>query len=218
MSIFIMDGKTFQKVFAKKEDPDKILKARYIIVSSRIRTMESEFDNVQKANTILFPTKEILSDSRSADRDYFDRVYKRQLKKAKTFFSNIVFNAIKKKKTFIFLCSETEWNIGYLRDIADYIEKQFHYPVYNYLRYKKGKEKIRQFDPDTVLRKCKKQQEVEKNRELHLAIRSKKDQKQMLKKLSGKEMKRILQNIDAYVDDMTKKQMKWMIKNYLFDD
>lgn len=212
-----MDGKTFQKVFVKKEDPDKILRARYIIVSSRIRTMESEFNNVQKANTILFPTQEILSDSRSADIDYFNRVYKRQLRKAKTFLSNVVLNAIKKKKTFIFLCSETEWDIGYLQNIADFVEKQFHYPVYNYLRYKKGKEKIRQFEPVDVLKRCRKQQEEEKNRELHLAMRSKKDQKQMLKKLSGKEMKRILQNIDAYVDGMTKKQMKWMIKNYLFD-
>ena len=95
MSIFIMDGKTFQKVFAKKEDPDKILKARYIIVSSRIRTMESEFDNVQKANTILFPTKEILSDSRSADRDYFDRVYKRQLKNS---FPTLCLMRLRKRK------------------------------------------------------------------------------------------------------------------------
>lgn len=217
MAIYIMNGKSFQKTFVKKEDPDKILKARYVVVSSRIRNVDSTIANVQKANRLLFPSNELLADVAYLDDDFFAKEYYRQLKDAKTFLSTIVLNAITKQKTFIFLCSETEWSIGYLQTMAKFIEKEFHYPVYNYMRYKKGKESVRPYDKDDVLKRCRKQQQVERNRELHYAIHSKKDQKQMLKKLTEKEMKRILQNIDCYAKDMSRKQMKWMIKNYLFD-
>lgn len=218
MSIYIMDGKAFQKTFIKKEDPDKILKARYVIVSSRIRTTDDTIKNVQKANRLLFPPRDILVDSGYMDREFFNREYRYCLRDAQSFLASVVMNAILKKKTFIFLCSESEWSVGYLEEIAKFIEEKFHYPVYNYMMYKKGKEKSRPFSKEKAIKACKKQQDEDKNKELHEAIRNKQKRKKILKKLSNKEMKTILQNIDAYVDGMSRKQMVWMIKNYLFDN
>ena len=218
MSLYIMDGKTFQKVFAKKEDPDKILKSKFLIVSSRIRNLDKFRKNVIKANHILLPDNRLQADLGIYDNSFFEREYRKTLRSAKGFLSSLVYNSLIKNKTIILLCSENEWTgLGHLQLIAQYIEDEFHYPVYNYRKYKKGKEKIRSFDRDEVIQLCLKQQKEDRITYVDKKMRTDSGKKELLKELSTKEMKRMLINSDLYVKGMGKKQMKWTLKHCVFN-
>lgn len=218
MSLYIMDGKTFKEVFAKKEDPDKILRSKFLIISGRIRNLNKFRKNVVKANHVLFPDNRLLADFGMFDHGFFEREYRKTLKKAKGFLSSLVYNAVTKNKTIILLCSETEWNgTGYLKIIAQYIEDEFHYPVYDYKKYKKGKEKIRSFNREEVIDLCLKQQKEDRIEYVDEKMKTKSGCKELLQELSTKEMKRILINSDLYVKGMGKKQMKWTLKHCVFN-
>ena len=215
MSIYIMKGSTFKDMYAKSEDPDKIFSTQHVIISSRIRSLDNYHQIVKLANMTFFPCDEILSDFGIYDKAYFTKEYRKQLRSVKTDLARFVYNSLENKKTFIFLCSDSEWKLGYLQILKDFIEEYYNYPVYDYKKYKTGKEEIRKFDREIVLKICKKELDTKRKDDFIKLMKSPRGRKKLLKNLSTSEMRTVLKNSDLYIKGMSKKEMKYVLKTYV---
>lgn len=216
MSIYIMKGSTFKDIYAKTEDPNKIFRTQHRIVSSRIRTLDHYHDIVKLTNVTLFPSDHILADFGCHDKNFFEKEYRKQLKCLKADLARFVYSSMINKTTFIFICSDKEWKLGYLQIMKDFIEEYFHYPVYDYKKYKTGKEAYRQFNQEYVEKVCKKELSKKREEEFAEGMKTEKGRKKILKSLSTAEMRTVLRNSDLYIKGMSKKEMKYVLKTYVF--
>lgn len=217
MSIYIMNGDTFRNIYAKTEDPDKILKTAHVIISGRIRTI-GNFEEIVMKKSSLIPSNQLLADIGSNDPVYFEREYRKELKEHYGFLANMVKASMKEKETIILLCSKSEWEIGYLQIISKVIEERFHYPVYNYKKVKTGKESSRSYNPEEVMKKVKKALKKDRITQLESKMNSVKGRSQILKELTEKEMRKILDSRNLYTDGMSKREMKELIRIYVLED
>ena len=82
MAIWYMNGNTFQKMMIPNEKPESVLNAKYVTVSSRIRTSKTkEFrKQIINANMSLFPEHQILADLGALDDGWFENEYRKQLR------------------------------------------------------------------------------------------------------------------------------------------
>lgn len=222
MAVWYMNGSTFQKMMIPNEDPSSVLNANYVTVSSRIRTSKSkEFgQRIISANTTLYPEHQIMADLGALDGEWFEKEYRNQLKKYRGFLATIVYNAVQNNATFIFMCSKNEWKVGtgrknYLQILADFVYDEFGYPMCDYKRYKLGKDLPVGFSREAVLHRCKKAIKRDRIDYLNKQMRTRKGRRELLKKLTKKEMKQLLKANDLYTKGMTAKEMKHLLKDYI---
>lgn len=218
MAIYYMNGKTFQDIFLK-ENPNKILRTQFVIVSSRIRrSRDSDRRNILSFTKQLMPSDMLLSDYRiDIDQDFFKDQYCKQLNENKSLLAVVVKGVIEENYTVVFLCSRNEWKLKYLKYLANYIWNEFGFPMYDYKKYKEGKEKAIQYNRDYAISVCNKviAKSTKKKRKKLLSTR--KGREELVANMSKDEMRMELKKMELYTQGMNKHEMKEMLELFFVD-
>ena len=206
--IFWMNSKVFQNDFLTNEKDDDILEAQYVVASSRIRIdREGQIDNIISAKAMLFPDAYVCS---GVTADEFRSRYFEQCEKNSAFISTLIKGSIEEGYNIILLCTHKERKLKYLDYLSQYIYIEFGYPVYEYKTYSSGKYELVKYDKEKVLKKCnkilKETKEIQKERLLSTDNGRKSILKEY-KKMSKKELKKILKKRNLYTDGMDKSEM-----------
>lgn len=215
MAMYFMNGKTFLNKYVE-EDPRKVMRTQFIVVSSTIRKNRKYEKQVIIANNMFFPSQEMIMDY---DDYKHNQVYKEeyidQISKHAAFFATLIKYAIEEKQTIVFLCGEREKKYYYFPLIQQYVLDKFGYHIYDYKKYKEGKEPIFEYDRAEVLRICNKELEKARRKERKKKMQSDKGRKEIIKGMTKKEMIKELKNRCLYYDGMTKDEMKDMLTTFL---
>lgn len=205
-----MNSEVFLDEFVEYESDKTILKAQYIIASTRIKKKDEKYGNVISAVPYFYPSGEVFQriDKHSQKEAYFN-----QLDEYKPMIASFIKNSIEKNINFIFICSKKEdKNLHYLDWLSDYVYDVFGYPVYEYLYFASADEdKLIKYNTKKVLKQCKeiideqqeknfdKQRKTERGREY---IRNR------FESMSKKELKKQLKEYNLYSGlEMTKEEM-----------
>ena len=78
MAIYFMDGKTFLNQYVK-EDPRKVMKTQFIVVSSTIRKNGKYKNQAINANDKLMPSQYLIVDYDDYNCESYKKSYKEQL-------------------------------------------------------------------------------------------------------------------------------------------
>lgn len=213
--MFVMNSKTFQNDFLTNEPDKDILKAQYVLVSTRIRKCDNDYDNIISARNYLYPDGDVMY--RITDDDIRD-AYFNQLDNNKPLLATLVLGCIDEGFNVIFMCSKSEDKLHYLRYLAQYIYYTFDYPVYEYGDYSHNRIKLLNYNEKKVKKKCKKILEKAKKREREKNMRTEKGRNQIkneFKELSKKEMIKELDKRDLYIDGMSKSEMVEMYELFV---
>lgn len=211
MGMWIMNTKTFATMFAKVEQPKKVLKAQYIIVSTRIRKSGTDGNVVSMSK--LFPNPVMMSDYRiDLDPTFFSREYEAQLDKQKHLLAILVSSAMEIGEPIIFLCTPKEWKLGYLKIMAEYVNREFCYPVIDYKKYKKHPWRVNPPDITLVSNFCesvikKKRKAVRKQK-----MQTKEGRRELVDAMSKDEMAVELKRLNLYYKDLTKSEMRELLE------
>ena len=151
----------------------------------------------------FYPRSEVLF---ASEWEEYKAAYKYQLNDAKSFLATLIHGSLTKGYNIIFLYSEKERKEKYPKVLAQYIMEEFKYPVYDYLKYIKGKCKICEYDPDEVFHIVKPMvDELDRmereSPEYKLAERDK------IKKWPKKKLKKKLEKFGYYVEKESKQEM-----------
>lgn len=215
MSIYYMNGRTFQKTFLN-ENPSAILKTQFVLVSSRIRKT-GKHENVISCGQLL-PDKRILADYRNdLDPEFFIKEYRKQLDKNKTLLAIIIKGVLEENFTVVFLCTELEWKLKYMKELAKYVEETFQYTMYDYKKYKEGKQSIIPYDSDYVLRRCDKIIEKSRKEQRRKDMKTYTGRQNIVNSMSKDEMIDQLKHMHLYAKGMTKKEMREMLELFFVE-
>lgn len=213
-----MNGKTFQEIFLK-ENPNKILRTQFVLVSSRIRrSRDSDRRNILSFSKQLLPSDMLLSDYRiDIDPNYFRDQYCKQLDKEKALLSIIIKGVIEENYTVVFLCSKNEWKLKYLKYLANYIWNEFNYPMYDYKKYKEGKETAVQYNREYALAICNKCIVKNQKRKRKKMLSTRQGRAELVQSMSKDEMRAELKRMELYTQGMSKPEMKEMLELFFVD-
>ena len=202
--IFYMHSKTFLEEFLQNEEDWVILDSYYVLASLRIRT-RGKYKTIQNAKSIFSPSAAVLYQE---DRESAKAQYMKQIDSdAKVYLATLIQGCIKKNYNIIFLCSKNESKGHYLEYIAEYVKETFHFPMYDYRKFIRGKEPTEAYDAEAVLSFCKSVlQKHAKEDSMAYEMRLKNlSKKKMIKELrkfsiypSGKENKEELRDLLRY--------------------
>lgn len=87
---------------------------------------------------------------------------------------------------------------------------EFGYPVYEYKEYSSGKYELIPYEKEKILKKCNKILEKSKREQKERLLQSENGRKALMKdykKMSKKELKKILKKRGLYTDEMSKSDM-----------
>ena len=209
-----LTSKVFQNVFLKEEKDSDILKAQYVIVSTRIRKREEQ-DNIISAQSILYPNASVCS--ALTDDDLRER-YLNQLMGCKPFLATLIKGSIEEKYNIVFICTHKERKLKYLQYLSEFIYIEFGFPLYEYKSYADGSIRLIKYNKDKVLKKCNKILEKAKNDHYMKEIKTKEGRKRVVKdfkKMKKSELIDILEKKNLYIDGMSKSEMVEMIELFL---
>lgn len=206
--MYFMNSKVFEKVFLINEDDKDILKAQYVLVSSRVRTSK-KFSNILNAYNVLYPNLESLA---APDPEIFENRYYEQLEECKALLATLIKGSIEESYNIIFMCSEKEDRIGYLKLIAKFVLEEFKYPIYEYASYAFGESKLINYNKDTVIKKCNKCLEEAKHNNKNNDDTDNNSDK--IRKLSKKKLRKKLKEIDIDPSGMDKYEMRDLVYLY----
>ena len=204
--MFYMSSKTLQNVFLVNEKDKDILKAQYVLVSTRVRK-RGEYENIVSATNILFPSSSVCS-AITLD-DLRDRYFK-QLDESTAFIAALIKGSIEENYNIIFLCSKREMKLKYLQFLSEYIYIKFGYPVYDYNNYALGISKILKYNKKEVMHLCNGILNDAKNKQMMKDLNSERGRQKILKDYKKKdksELKKILKNHGLYSKGMSKSEM-----------
>ena len=202
--LFYMNGKTFLQTYLDREEDWRILDAFYVIMSDSIRVSDkTKYNTIMYAPRYFYPRSEVLF---ASEWEEYKAAYKYQLKDAKSFLATLIHGSLTKGYNIIFLYSEKERKEKYPKVLAQYIMEEFKYPVYDYLKYIKGKCKICEYDPDEVYGIVKPMvdqlEKIERESPAYkIAGREK------IKKWPKKKLKKKLEEFGYYVEKESKQEM-----------
>lgn len=205
--ILYMNSKVFEEEFLKYEKDNDILNSQYVIVSSRIKKTDSNYDNIIVANSSLSPY--ISLGPAVCEDDWIDE-YKDQLESRIAFLASLVVGSIEENFNIILLCSKKETKINYLKYICEYIYERLGYPCYNYSKLMSGKIEPIKFNKEKVLKRCKKvmkQVKEEKYRNDMMTEKGRNSIKKSFREMSKKELKAELKKRDLYKDGLDRNEM-----------
>ena len=197
MAMYYMSGKTFLTQYIK-EDPDKVWKTQFVVVSSTIKK-SGKYEKKKRminGNNILFPKEDLIVDyDNYKHNEEYRAKYTEQLDNNKAFFATIIKYVVEKK-------------YAYFDVLQDYLEDEFNFHIYNYKRYKEGKEKVFPVNTSLVLKKCDKIIRKAKKASRETAMSSSYTRMKFIQSLSKKELKKELKKRSLYSDGMTKEEMR----------
>lgn len=206
--IFIMSSSMFQD-YINETDDNEILKATYIIVSSRIRRSSHKYENIYIGSQTLYPWDSVMQmiDVSDMEARYINQLHE---KNNYIILMNAVRESILHESTIIFICSDIEYkNLPYMKIIKKVIEEDFEYPVPIYKKWRKKREPVL-FDRRDVLQKVNKalkEFEREKFIEQHTTHKGKARLNKSISEYSKKKLKAELKKRNLYTPDMTKEEM-----------
>ena len=209
--VFYMDSKGFQDHYLNNEEDQDILAAQYVLVSQRIMVHDTKRDNILVANSMFYPSSTAFSQYTGRD---FRKEYYKQVSRNSVWVAMMLTAVLEKGYNVIFLCAKTERKLGYLEILAEYIYSEFDYPVYDYLAYMVGVEKLIKYDKDAVLKKCKKihsnSVNTNINNILNTKIRNKRDEENVYANLLQQKkdvIVKIAKKMDIYEEGLSKKRL-----------
>lgn len=212
--MFWMTSKVFQNDFLTNEKDNDILKAQYVIVSSRIRVRDRNMENIIVGN-VLFPDHRVMA--ALTDEDLRDR-YEAQLDDNIAFLCSLVKGSIEENFNIIFICTKNENQLHYLQYLADYIYMYFGYPVYEYHLYSIGASRLLSYDKRKIVKKCDETLDHVKSKQYKKMSGTKEGRKLIMKDYKEKskdELKKILKKNNLYKKGMDKEDMLDMIEAFL---
>ena len=212
--MFWMDSKVFQNVFLVNEKDQDILKAQYVLVSTRIRRREHR-DNIVIANAILFPNSHVCS---SLTDDDFRERYLNQCNSNKPFLATLIKGSIEEGYHIIFLCTKKENKMKYLQYLSDFVFLEFGYPIYEYKLYANGALPLRSYNKDKIIKKCNKILKEAKDHNYEKEIQTKDGRKRIIKdfkSMKKSDLRKNLEKRNLYQEGMSKKDMIEMIETFL---
>ena len=214
MGIYIMDGETLVKTYIN-EEPKKIKDTQYVLISNSIRKNGKYKDQVVNANNILLPKQDLILDYDDYTSPSYQNAYREYINERKPFLATLIKYAIEEDGIVILLCSKREKKYLYLDMLKEFIEDEFDYPVYNYKKYKKGKEKYRDIDYDDVIKKCNKVLKKAKKDEIDKKLSTERGREEYFNSLSKSELKKELKKMDLYQKGMSKSEMIDMLDAFM---
>ena len=218
--IFWMTSKILQDDFLKYEDDDEILKASYVIVSTRITAKrKNKKGNVMNLKANFFPDARTCS---SCDDDYFQRRYFEQLDvlENKLLLGALIKASIKEGTNIIFICTHKERKLKYMKYLEQYMMLEFGYPMYEYRAFSLGIYDKVKYDKKKILKKIDKLSEKAQKKHESKLINdgSKSSIKQVMKRykeMNKKELKNELKKRNLYTKGMDKETMLDTIEAFL---
>ena len=211
MAMYFMSGKTFLETYIE-EDPKKVLSTQFVIVSSSIRKKGKYKKQILNANNNFLVPQDLLVDysDYKHDQNYKD-AYFEICNESKALLATLIKYTLEENMTIVFLCGQREKKYRALNMLQEYMEMKFGFHMYDYKKYKNGKEKPRVIDESYVLKKCNK-----------IISKAEKDAKtKQLKtkegrsKMSKKDLKKELKKRGLYLKDMSKSEMLDMLDAFL---
>lgn len=206
--IYFLDTKTLVNVFTKEHTREEILNAEFVIVSTRVYSKNEK--NVFNSN--LYQEKLIFSlDGDDSERDY--EIVRKGLmtnERIVKFLIKLMTYVLIEKKTVILLCSTNEMKTGYLKLVSKVIENTFSYPI---IDYKNDRFKTFYYDPVVVAKRIKSMEKYLVDNLLEDEL----NRKEAVKLMTKKEMKKELKKLGMYHKDMTKSEMKDMLKTFFVE-
>lgn len=217
MAIFIMNGKTFLTTYIK-EDPKKVLKTQFVIVSSTIRKLGKKCWDRQiiNANANLYPSQSLIMeyDDYKHDKNY-EAEYYNQLDNSRALLATLIKYVVDENYTVVILCGKKESKYNYLNLIKKYVLDEFGFPIYDYKKFKEGKERIVQVDNYEITHRCNKVLKKAAKRKKEKMLSTEKGRKQYFSSMSKSELKKELKKRDLYYPDMSKSEMIDMLETFV---
>ena len=211
--LYAMNTKTFKNIFSK-ESVKNIERTQFLVISKRI-TKSEENDSVIFARN-LFPKERIIVDYRSSDPKYFESEYRKQLDGERLYLALIIKGILEENFPVMILCTYTEWKLGWVKFLIRYIDDEFLYPVIDYKKYKTKKEIPNvEFDHTrmtAVLERCDEIIKEEMKKQRKEKERTKEGRSKLLSEMSADDMKKKLKKMNLYSSDMTRPEMKELLK------
>lgn len=194
--IFYMGGKGFLKHYIN-EKPKKVLRTQYVIVSSSIRKTKRYEEQIIIANKYLYPIIPLITDYDNYDTNLeYQNFYKEYVAENFWFLAKVVQCAIKYDFDIVFLTSEKERKYYWFEIISELVLDRLGYPIIDYDDWRKGRVKDEfLYDPDEVLRLCKKEEKVAKEENYERIMNNEKLRSQYFAEMPKK---RLLQELEKY--------------------
>lgn len=211
MSIYFMDGKTFLTDYID-EDPRKVLRTQFVIVSSTIRKTGKWEAQVINANAQLFPSPELILDydDYKHNEEYWLQ-YKEQLKESLPLFATLIKYAIEDDALIVLLCAKKEKCYKFFDVMKVFLEEEFGYRIIDYKKLKSGKEKIKKIDETEVLEKCYSILKKAKKRKKERQLSSDRLREQYFKEMDKKTLKKKLKKRGLYEEGMSSSDMRELL-------
>ena len=211
MAIYFMDGNTFITEYIN-EDPRKVLRTQFVIVSSTIRKTGKYEKQVINANSSLYPPPELIIDYNNYKRNEdYKMAYREFIQESDPLLATLVKYSIEDDATIVLLCSKKEKKYQYLKLISAYVMENFGYPIYDYRKMKKGKAKKQKYDEAYVLSRCDKILKKAKKHKKERMLSTESGRKEYFGKMSKKEMKKKLQKLGLYDKKLTSSEMRELL-------
>ena len=211
--MYFMDGKFFLKEYID-EDPKKVLRTQFVIVSSTIRKGPKYSKSIINANAMLFPRDELIMDYDDyKHNENYKAEYMDMLKEHKAFFATLIKYVLDSNYTIVFLCGHNEKKYYYLNLIQEFLDEEFGFHMYDYKKYKKGKEKVVKINYALVNAICNKILKKSKKKAKAKAFNGDDVSKhRYIDSLSTKQIKKELKKRLLYTEDMSRKEMIEMLE------
>jgi hypothetical protein len=207
MAMYFMTGKTFLNKYIK-EDPSKVMRTQFVVVSSTIRKTGKYKKQVINANNILFPTQSMIIDydDYKHNKNYQDEYFE-MLHENKAFLATLIKYVIEENYTVVFLCGKRESKYYYLQLIKKFMQDEFDFYMYDYKKFKEGKEKIHT-NSSYTLSMCNKILKKAAKEKKERALSTEKGRKELFHQMSKKEMKKELKERLLYYEGMSRAEME----------
>lgn len=206
-----MDSKSFRDKWLTKESDKRILKAQYVIVSTRIRIHHSTKKNLLIANKQLYPDSDFSYALVNDGKDDATKAYFGQLRQQIPLLATFIHASIETGDDIVLLCSENEWKrMGYLSMLKKFIQEEFAYPVYDYKKFIKGKDGPYKYEEKEILKECKEIMEDEAERQYEenkLTEKGRERIHEQYKETEKSSLKKKVKKLGLYTPGMEKSEM-----------
>lgn len=208
MPIIMMTSKRFIEDFIRREPPDVILDASFIIASERIKYGVKSKNQCMKA---LYPIADVIikiSDEKKINykhnSEFIDAYYKQLDTEILTLATMVKFSMMKKNLVIILTTTKENRVFNHLKLIQRYVAGTFGYYIQEY----NPKEAIIEQNIDTdILNKCNKVIKDVKKKNLKQSLKSVHGSRQVFSSMKKKKLKSLLKKANLYSSDMTKEEM-----------
>ena len=205
--VYYMNSKTFFEIYLQEERYKTIKNAQYICVSTNIRK-RNDAKNIITVSNAIYPRASVFN---KGTEEEMRTAYLKQLDgDDKSFIASVINEAITKDLDVVFLCTEKEWKLDYLKWLSEYVYMAFEFPIYDYKKYKRGYVKTRLYEKEKVLKKTKKIVKRSEKEIFEEWMKNERGRKRILQEFKNKSKKEIIKFLKknyVYYPGKTKREM-----------